>query len=272
MPTTRRVRPPRAVLDAFRLGGRAEPLPGGQQTAWRVGNAVLKPLDIDPALLSWQAGLLARLDGRSDFRVSVPLQTVDGSWTAHGWTAWRYQPGSHVAGRWHDVLEVGRRLHVALEAEPEPPSLRARTDVWAVADRVAWAELPASDHAGTPHLRVLSAALRPVSVRRQLVHGDLTGNVLFSPGLPPLVIDLSLYWRPPAFAAAVVVADAVVFEGAGPEVLDSCGVDTTFPQLLLRALVFRLVSAHLLRPDEQDRTGERYAAAVEKAVRLACLA
>jgi len=25
------------------------------------------------------------------------------------------------------------------------------------------------------------------------MHGDLTGNVLFADGLPPLVIDLSLY-------------------------------------------------------------------------------
>ncbi len=31
----------------------------------------------------------------------------------------------------------------------------------------------------------------------QLVHRDLTGNVLFHPPLPPLVIDLSPYWLRP---------------------------------------------------------------------------
>ncbi len=32
----------------------------------------------------------------------------------------------------------------------------------------------------------------------QLVHGDLTGNLLFHTSLPPAVIDLSPYWRPTA--------------------------------------------------------------------------
>ena len=41
----------------------------------------------------------------------------------------------------------------------------------------------------------------------QLVHCDLTGNVLFAAGLPPAVIDISPYWRPPSYAEGVVVAD-----------------------------------------------------------------
>ena len=40
------------------------------------------------------------------------------------------------------------------------------------------------------HLSRLVAALRPVDAPSQLVHGDLTGNVLFAPGLPPAVIEL----------------------------------------------------------------------------------
>jgi len=266
---TRGVSPPEAALDAFRVEGPGQPLPGGQQGVWRFGGTVLKPLDTDLPLLTWMAGVLTRLDGRADLRVRVPLRAAGGAWTACGWTAWRYEPGSHLAGRWHDVIDAGRRLHAALEAEPEPPALRARTDPWALADRVAWGELPAADHAGTPHLSVLTAALRPVAGRRQLVHGDLTGNVLFSPGLPPLVIDLSPYWRPPGFATAVVLADALVHEGAGPEVLAPLRADPALPQHLLRALVFRLVREHLQHPAERDRTEDRYAAAVERAVRLA---
>ena len=38
------------------------------------------------------------------------------------------------------------------------------------------------------------------------MHGDLTGNVLFAEGLPPAILDLSLYFRPPGFATAVVLA------------------------------------------------------------------
>ncbi len=39
-------------------------------------------------------------------------------------------------------------------------------------------------------LNALLAALEPVPAPSQLMHGDLTGNVLFHDALPPLIIDL----------------------------------------------------------------------------------
>lgn len=45
----------------------------------------------------------------------------------------------------------------------------------------------------------------------QLIHGDLTGNVLFAADEAPAVIDFSPYWRPPVFAEAVVVADGLLW-------------------------------------------------------------
>jgi len=52
---------------------------------------------------------------------------------------------------------------------------------------------PTGSHRG--HLPALVAARRPLSAWPRLMHGDLTGNVLFADGLPPLVIDLSLIFR-----------------------------------------------------------------------------
>ena len=65
----------------------------------------------------------------------------------------------------------------------------------------------------------LADVLEPLTVANQLVHGDLTGNILFDDALAPAVIDVSLYWRPPAFASAIVVADALVWEGADETLL-----------------------------------------------------
>jgi hypothetical protein len=62
--------------------------------------------------------------------------------------------------------------------------------------------------------------------------------VLFDDQLPPAVIDFSPYWRPTAFASAIVVADALVWEGAPDELADA--VD---PQYLLRALIYRAVTS-----------------------------
>lgn len=125
----------------------------------------------------------------------------------------------------------------------------------AVADRVGLGELPPPP--GPPHLDRLLAAMRPAAGHSQLVHGALTGNVLFAEGLPPLVIDLSPYWRPPGYAEAVVLADALLHEGAGEADVAPLVVE---PQYLLRALVQRAVS---------DVDPGRLGHAVDLAVRLA---
>ncbi|MEV6671869.1 hypothetical protein [Streptomyces sp. NPDC051162] len=78
------------------------------------------------------------------------------------------------------------------------------------------------------------------------MHGDLTGNVLFAAGLAPGVIDFSPYWRPPAFAGAVVVADALTWHHADEtllhEIAPTSGPD--FAQYVARALIFRLITTN----------------------------
>jgi Ser/Thr protein kinase RdoA (MazF antagonist) len=114
---------------------------------------------------------------------------------------------------------------------PRPEFITLRTDPWAIGDRVAWRELPASDFAYVKHLTRLASALKPVAARSQLIHGDLTGNVLFDDRLPPAVIDLAPYWRSTAFASAIVVADALVWEGAEEGILDAVSQIADFDQL-----------------------------------------
>jgi hypothetical protein len=99
-------------------------------------------------------------------------------------------------------------------------------------DRVAWGEQP------YPAVDDVLAALEPVDEAPALMHGDLTGNVLFHHTLPPAVIDFAPYLRPPTYAEAIVVADAVCWEGA-PETL----LDAVPRQFLLRALLYRGVTS-----------------------------
>jgi Ser/Thr protein kinase RdoA (MazF antagonist) len=61
-----------------------------------------------------------------------------------------------------------------------------------------------------PAVARLLAARRPAGAPSQLIHGDLTRNVLFADEQPPADIDFSPYWRPKAFASAIVAVDAVV--------------------------------------------------------------
>jgi len=247
--------PPAAVLEAYGLTADPVRLRGGQQRSWRAGGVVLKPLDMAPVAIQWQADLLVRLSRSTDLRVSVPLRTSDGRLVVQGWTVWSYEPGSYEPEQWGAVLEVGRRLHALLADGPRPAFLDGRDDRWATADRVAWGELALPP--GSPHLDRLLAALRPRAHRSQVVHGDLTRNVLFADHLPPLVIDLSPYWRPAGYAEAVVLADALLHEGAEHADVAPLVDD---PQHLLRALVYRAVS---------DADEGRLGRAVDVAVRLA---
>lgn len=220
-------RPPVHVLQAFGVEGEPELLPGGRGTSWRVGPLVLKPLDRATAEIAWQANVLSALPS-DGVRVAPPVPLI-----VDGWTAWTYVEGTHEPGRWLDIIAAGERLHDALAAVPRPAEIVDRgIEPWATGDRVAW------DGEPFPGLDEILSALRPVSDESTLIHGDLTGNVLFHDTLPPAIIDFTPYWRPREFAGAVVVADALVWEGGPPELADV--VDT---QYLLRALIYRGVTS-----------------------------
>lgn len=242
--------PPPNVLEAFGISAAPEPLAGGRGRSWRCGDLVLKPLDMSVEEIEWHGRTLASVDF-DGFRLSHLRGLRD------GWCAWEYVAGEHRERAWADVIAVGTRFHAAIARLPRPEFLDRRTHHWAVGDRVAWGELPVSDFGRVKHVARLAAAVRPVDTRAsQLVHGDLTGNVLFSAVLPPAVIDFSPFWRPPGFASAVVVGDALLWEGADERLLAAVTNLTDFPQFLVRALIFRAVVDALFRRGEPHRPDE----------------
>ncbi len=208
---------PPHMLTAFGLAGHPIRLTGGMGTSVRVGDVVLKPAG-DDTEAQWLAALQQTI-APVGIRVPRPVSSGDGRRLVDGWTASPYLPGQHRRGRWADTIEAGRHLHRALESVPRPDFLDTRDHRWARADRLVWSEAP------------------PMT-RSQLVHCDLAGNVLFHPDEPPAVIDLSLYWRPPAYAEAMVVVDALLWYGAGDDVVHLIEHSDAH-QLLRRALAFR---------------------------------
>lgn len=236
--------PPRHVLQAFAATGAPRPLAGGQGSSWVAGDLVLKP-DGGP-VAEWVAGVTAALSPVG-VRIAPPVATVDGEWTHDGWSATRRVDGASPdfssSSTWTVLIEAGRAFHRAVSQVSAPSCLDERTDPWALADRVAWGERPLllrPELAG-PAQR-LEAALAPLGPP-QVVHGDLTGNVLFAAGSLPAVIDISPYWRPPAYAEGIVLADALCWHGAPASILGVTGV--TVPAVA-RALLFRLVTTDVL--------------------------
>ncbi|MEU7531094.1 TIGR02569 family protein [Saccharothrix sp. NPDC042600] len=234
--------PSPAVLAAF--GTSADPvlLPGGQGRAWRAGQVVVKPVD-SVAETVWRAEVLAALPDSPAFRVSRPVRTADGGWTHDGWEAGLLVAGEPDVSRQDDVLRAATAFHAAIADVPRPAFLDARDDPWSHGDRVAWEERPVDGSAeASALLAPLVAARRPVDLVSQAVHGDLPGNVLFAPGLPPAVIDWSVYWRPTSWAAAVAVADALCWYDAEPGLVARWSHLPAWRQALVRALIYRVVT------------------------------
>ena len=264
--------PPDHVLAAFGVAGCTPiALGGGQGTSWRAGDLVLKLADVGLDELAWQARVCSQIacDG---FRLAQPQATSDGLLCIDGWSATRYQAGRHEQRRWAQIITVGARFHAALRGIPRPPFLDTRSSPWVISDRVAWGEISASGFPGVGHLSQLTAAIRPLSAPGQLIHGDLSGNVLFHDRLPPAIIDFTPYWRPAAYATAIVVADALVWEGADRQILGTVSHIDDFGQYLVRALIFRELTNWICthdQPPEIQAADAGWALAVDLACQLA---
>lgn len=239
LPETR-VQPSDDVLRAFSATECPTPLPGGAGHSWRSGNLVLKPGG--GMLHDWLCTALDGLTWRG-VRVAAPVPAASGSWSHEGWTASTWLHGSEAD--WNDhstltaVLEAGRAFHECVAHLPRPRPLDDRSDWWALADRTAWGERTSPYPSELADVaRRLAKVLEPLGPS-QLVHGDLTGNVLLARDRAPAVIDVSPYWRPTAYAEGVVVADALCWHGADRDAVERAGVSRS---AVARALLFRIAT------------------------------
>jgi len=226
------------VCAAFGARG-AQPELLGAGAAWLCGDVVLRPAP-NPAEASWVAQTLDTLTV-PNLRVARPLRSTDGRWVVAGWSATRYLAGEPEP-RHDEVIALSLRLHEATAGLPRPRFIDARLDVYSLAERLAWNEdeLPLNESRGGRLFELVAGLRRPVDLRPQVVHGDLFGNVLFSGAEPPAIVDFSVSWRPAEWSAAVVAVDALAWGGADTGLVQRWAHLSEWPQLLLRALMFRL--------------------------------
>ncbi len=241
------------------------PLGADWDGGWRCGEVVLSPV-ADHARAAWSAKVRETLQVEG-VRLARPVRATDGRYVVSGWRADTYLEGAPEP-RHDEVVSVAARLHAATAALERPRFLAqppvapwVDVDVFVAADRAAWEAVPLRSVRGAVEAEATSpdgrrsidliaqlASLRkPVHAAPQLVHGDLFGTVLFSGSLAPGLADITPYWRPPAWAAGVAVVDALSWGGADDGLLERWDDLPEWPQMLLRAVMFRL-AVHALHP------------------------
>lgn len=256
--------PPPAALQAFGVHEEPVLLPGGQSRAFRAGGVVLKPVDDLPEQHDWLCETYAAWPAHDVVRVPEPLAADEG-WSAHGWAAHRWLEGvTALAGDDPDAFRrTAAAFHHVVAALDRPAFLDDRDDAWSFGDRVAFeGAAPVGGPETLGMLEPLLAALQPLESPSQVIHGDLGGNVLRSPGWPDAVIDWPPYFRPRGFALAVAAGDAVAWEGAPASLLDRWADVPEWDQLLLRAVVYRVATRghHEVSGEAQGGTEEYVAA------------
>lgn len=258
--------PPEHVLTAFGLTG-AQPAPLGAswEGGWRCGEVVLSVVT-DPARAAWSARVRETLfvDG---VRLARPVRSTDGRYVVSGWRTDTFVAGTAEA-RHDEVISAAVRLHEATGKLERPRFLTqgpttpwSDIDVFIVADRAAWEERPlqsippgarpapavAEAERSMELVGQLASLRKPTKSPNQLVHGDLYGTVLFTGTAAPGITDIAPYWRPASWAAGVAAVDALSWGEADDGLVERWSALPEWPQMLLRALMFRL-SVHALHP------------------------
>jgi uncharacterized protein (TIGR02569 family) len=243
MSVTQSDRPATHVVAAFGADGvDGEQLPGVSGRVWRHGDIVLKRAS-DPVSAAWECGVFESLR-ISAMRVARPVRSLDGRWVVGGWRAERYMSG-RPAARYGDIVAAAGGLDRALAGLDVPRFVLERADWYGWVHRLAWD--PDAEHGGGfgegDAARLwfeIAAGRNPVAAPRQVIHGDLFGNVLFAGSAPPAVIGFTPLARPAGYAAALVVVDAVAW-GHAPADFATAGQHLAqWGQLLRRACLARL--------------------------------
>jgi uncharacterized protein (TIGR02569 family) len=238
--------PPIEVMEAFGAKGSVERFDSGEGRTFRVDQLVLKPR-ANPTEAEWIGDVL-ELTVEDGFRLARPIRAANGSWLFQGWTGWQWVKGQSTKQRWDDVITAGERFHHAVQSLRRPSFIDERTHQWAVGDRMAFSEAQ-TELSGPIGALVEEVQLRlgHLDLPSQVIHGDLTENVLLADSHEPAIIDFSPYYRPPGYATAIVVVDAIVWFAAPLSLIDRIQPAEARFELLARALIFRLVAAALYR-------------------------
>jgi len=210
------VAPPPTQVTALAFGSDVEPalIAGGQGTAYRAGNIILKPAG-HAEEESWTADLFENLPASPEVRFARPIKSVEGTWIHDHYVAWTFLQGNHVNGQYEKKLAAGKAFHGLLKGIPKPSFLNAPRDSWSAASDVVL------ERKGFPYdqefvelYNQIKPHLRPLPSDRQPVHGDLSGNFLLDSSLPPAIIDFTPVWAPNGFAEGIMLADIIAWEHA----------------------------------------------------------
>lgn len=258
------MKPDQLVLKQFNLQGKAELLTGGEDRTYKVEDVILKHINKDSKEgTNWVADLFFNME-EDGFRVAKPIKNIEGTWiTRDGWTAWEFLEGNHeYKEHIKQSIEAITLFHKAMENTAKPDFLGEEDSPYIRADKYTWGQKPENIHSDLKGLvESLYEVRKPVEgLENQIIHGDLNPkNILVSETLPPAIIDIAAYFRPPEFALSIYAYWIACYSGEESLLKYFEGIKE-FDQMLVRAGIRMLL---IMSEFNQIHEIEKYKRATE---------
>lgn len=248
------------ILYAFNLDGEINSLNGGQNTSIRVKDAVLKPVGNNVQFYEWALNVLNKINPH-EYRLSKPIKSIIGTYVYKGWCCTRYEPGKHMDGNVKQKLDVSRFFHQDL-ADINFINFPKADDLWSVSQRIAWQKENLPQNISKETFKILKELISRVKLKEnyevQIIHSDLSGNILFDKTLDPLIIDFSPIIAPVEYAEAILVCDCIAWQGSPiSEIGLICHSEFNI-EMILRAVIFRLSVAAIYAGNNHDEFIKEY--------------
>lgn len=235
-----RIAPPPQVRSAFAVSGPLRYHHGNFGGVWSNGTMVLKQVH-DVTETTTTAELLEHVEV-AGVRLPTPVRATDGRFVVDGWCASTHLAGRRLSrGRWADRIAASRAISRACSSIERPAFFDTQDHMWARGARIAWGEDAWTPPAEWAELADrLRAGAGDFDPPRQLIHGDIAGNVISASGLPLGVVDFSPTWQSALWSDCMVVTDGLLWFAAPPRIVDYLDDDATGP-ILCRTTLFRLI-------------------------------
>lgn len=229
------------MIEKFTDETAIEKLEGGQNESFKVGNYVFKPVS-EPEKYIWIASIFEDISPDSVL-ISKPIKSKYGNYIEEGYGVTEFIPGTFHPFMMREKLEAAHRFHKFLSCIEKPDDFNEWTSPWTESGRIAWGEneLPKTfDKRAKFIINSLLEQIVQINLDSQLIHSDLSGNILFNSAVP-LFIDFSPDFRPLEYAHTILVTDSIAWNEEPLESLDLLQLNTDIKkQLVLRAIVFRI--------------------------------
>lgn len=241
-----------STLAKFGIEDRGIKLAGGQETTMKFGYVVVKPVD-DESHATFSAEIFDSIEPEG-YRISKPVKSVGGKYVEDGFVVSKFEEGKHDYSRIDDMLKISERLHNDLR-RLDYDAIPKFDNCWAKAQNVIWEgeELPGGISGSMKQFcEELLSELKSLDLPKQLIHSDLSGNILFHDKLTPLVIDYSPAYAPYEYASALIVCDNIAWNDADManlNLLKKYGIED---EVVKYAVVFRILVSAIQNVNNPD--------------------